>query len=96
MQSAFFVGLLWMISVSVHASLDSDWHLWKSQHSKAYKDGDEEGAKKSVWHENYRKIAQHNNANHSYSLALNEFADLVRYCKSMIVTLALANDKIIC
>lgn len=63
---------------SLGASLDTQWHSWKSQHSKMYSDEEEEGARRLVWYDNLKKIVEHNNASHSYSLALNEFADLVR------------------
>lgn len=62
--------------------LDEEWFSWKRQHAKVYSSGDE-GSKWVVWRENYHKIQEHNKANHSFSLALNEFADMVRgtfYC----------------
>lgn len=60
------------------ASFDVEWHSWKSQHSKTYTDQDEEDARRLVWYDNLKKVSEHNNANRSYTLALNEFADLVR------------------
>lgn len=70
--------LLGLLSLSLCASLDQQWHSWKSQHSKSYGNEDEEDARRTVWYDNFKKIVDHNNANHSYSLGLNEFADLVR------------------
>ena len=70
--------LLCLTTLSVCSSLDQQWHSWKSLHSKTYGDEGEENARRQVWYDNYKKIVEHNSANHSYSLALNEFADLVR------------------
>lgn len=74
MQSLILASLL---SLSLCASLDQEWYSWKSLHSKTYEDEDEEGARRVVWYDNYKKIVEHNSANRSYSLALNQFADLV-------------------
>lgn len=63
--------------MSLCASLDQEWYSWKSLHSKTYEDEDEEGVRRVVWYDNYKKILEHNSANRSYSLALNQFADLV-------------------
>ena len=70
--------LLTLFSASLCASFDQEWHSWKSLHSKTYGDEEEEGARRLVWYDNYKKILEHNSANHSYSLAVNEFADLVK------------------
>ncbi len=56
--------------------LEEDWFTWKRQHSKVYSTRDE-GSKWKVWRLNYQKIEEHNKANHSFSLGLNEFADMV-------------------
>lgn len=45
-----------------------------------------------VWRANYLKIQEHNKANHSFSLGLNEFADLV---KLQLVTYSKTNRKLI-
>lgn len=50
---------------------------WKREHSKLYSNTDEEGSRWMVWRENYHKILEHNKANHSFALRLNQFADLV-------------------
>lgn len=57
--------------------LNEEWFSWKREHAKVYSMSDE-GPKWAVWRENYQKIQEHNKANHSFSLALNEFADMVR------------------
>ena len=70
--------VLCLACVGLAASLDTQWHSWKAQHSKTYNDQDEEDARRLVWYDNLKKIMEHNSANKSYTLALNEFADLVR------------------
>ena len=57
--------------------LQEEWLSWKRQHSKMYYNTREEGSRWTVWRKNYQLIMEHNKANHSFSLGLNEFADLV-------------------
>ena len=57
--------------------LQEDWSGWKTLHSKSYFTGEEENSRWIVWRENYDKIMEHNKVNHSFSLGLNQFADLV-------------------
>ena len=57
--------------------LQHEWSGWKKQHSKSYYTGDEESSRWEVWRENYHKIMEHNKANHSFTLGLNQFADMV-------------------
>jgi len=90
MQGLILVSLL---SVSLCASLDQEWHSWKSLHSKNYEDDDEEGARRLVWYDNYKKILEHNSANRSYSLALNQFADLVGSVSALIRTFLALNAE---
>lgn len=59
--------------------LQEEWFVWKKQHAKMYSYRDE-GSKWKVWRENYQKIQEHNKANYSFTLGLNEFADMVRRC----------------
>ena len=70
--------VLCLAVAALGATLDTQWFSWKAQHSKTYSDQDEEDARRLVWHDNLKKIVEHNNANKTYTLALNEFADLVR------------------
>ena len=57
--------------------LEREWFGWKKLHSKVYSQ-EEENARWKVWRQNYHKIQQHNKANHSFTLGLNQFADMVR------------------
>ena len=56
---------------------EQEWQGWKERHYKVYSSPDEEGSRLSIWKDNYNKIVQHNMANHSFTLSLNQFADMV-------------------
>lgn len=56
--------------------LQDEWLTWKMQNSKVYNIR-EEGSRWNVWRDNFKKIQEHNNANYSFVLGLNEFADMV-------------------
>ncbi len=58
--------------------LHQDWTEWKSTHLKYYNSLQEESARLRVWQDNYQKIMEHNMANKTFTLSLNEFADMVR------------------
>ena len=56
-----------------------EWMLWKAEHQRSYSRGQEEVERHSVWLTNRELVLTHN-ANwqdHGYTLALNQFADLV-------------------
>ena len=59
------------------AVMEEEWLGWKQRHYKTYSSADEEDSRLSIWKDNYHKIREHNIANHSFTLGLNEFADLV-------------------
>lgn len=59
------------------AIAEEEWQGWKDKHFKVYSSLDEEDSRLSIWRENYRRILEHNMANHSFTLGLNEFADMV-------------------
>lgn len=77
------LGGLFLISlVSIclgYPQLHEEWAGWKKQHSKYYTSVQEESARLGVWMDNYIKIMEHNKANKSFSLGLNEFADMVMF-----------------
>lgn len=52
------------------------WKAWKAFHGKSYKTETEENARKSIWRDNLKKIAERNSKGHSYTLAMNQFGDL--------------------
>lgn len=78
-----FVSLL---SFALSQSLDAQWHSWKTLHSKVYSDSVEENTRRNVWLHNWARIEAHNRGNHSFSLALNHFADMVRTNKERILS----------
>lgn len=58
--------------------LDEQWNLWKSAHGKFYAHPNEEDARRQIWMENSARIQEINAGNHSFTLGLNQFTDMVR------------------
>ena len=75
---AFFLVSLLSCCLGYPGYLQEEWADWKKTHSKFYSSVQEEGERLGVWQANYKKIMEHNMANKSFTLGLNEFADLVR------------------
>lgn len=75
MRAVIFLAL---IGAVVCRTLDEQWHSWKSSHGKVYADTAEEMVRRKHWLDNSARIDEHNRGNHSFSLALNHFADMVR------------------
>lgn len=59
-------------------TLSEEWHSWKTRHEKVYVDRSEENVRRQIWIQNRARIAAHNHNNRSFSLSLNQFADMVR------------------
>lgn len=59
-------------------AMEKDWKLWKEEHGKVYADAMVEQNHKTMWIANYNRIKDHNKMGHSYTLGLNQFADMVR------------------
>ena len=83
LQIIMLVSLLLTAAVSSIPTLDSatrlQWEAWKSTHGKTYLHSSEELQRCEVWLANKKMIETHN-ANvggSSYTLAMNEFGDLV-------------------
>lgn len=72
------VLLLAVLAAASCETMDVKWRWWKQLHSKDYKDESEEGLRRMVWGQNYHRIKEHNAGNHSFTLALNEFADMTQ------------------
>lgn len=69
-----------LLSVIGLAASTAEWNLWKVEHGKEYSSEDEELERHAVWLSNMKYIQQHN-ANsdiHGFTLAMNEFGDMVR------------------
>lgn len=75
MRAVVFLAL---IGAVVCRTLDEQWHSWKSSHGKVYADTAEEMARRKIWLDNSARIEEYNRGNHSFSMALNRFADMVR------------------
>lgn len=73
-----FLILLCVTTAALGHGLYSEWRSWKERHGRVYADDGEERARRSAWQENYRLVEEHNrNTSHGFTLALNQFADLV-------------------
>jgi len=77
------VVLLALVAVGFALPLDSDldsqWDAFKSFHGKKYA-ASEDGLRRLIWEENLKRVALHNLeasiGKHTYTLAMNEYADL--------------------
>jgi len=56
--------------------LNASWNNFKKLYSKEYKNEIEENARRSIFEANLEMIKQHNSQGHSFTLAMNQFADL--------------------
>lgn len=54
-----------------------EWPTWKIAHGKNYAHPNEENARRRIWLENAARIEEHNAGNRSFTLGLNQFADMV-------------------
>ena len=66
-----------LLACSCQCMVEVEWQGWKEKHYKVYSSTDEEDSRLSIWRDNYQKIMEHNMANHSFTLSLNQFADMV-------------------
>ena len=78
MASITLCLLLSVCAAALARPLDEQWHAWKSAHGKFYAHPNEETARRQIWTENSARAREHNTGNHSFSLGLNQFADMVR------------------
>jgi len=75
-----FLGLVAVgMALPLDSDLDSEWQAYKSYHTKKYSSS-EENLRRLIWEENLKRVALHNleaaMGKHTYTLAMNEFADL--------------------
>lgn len=75
-----FLGLVAVgMALPLDSDLDSEWQAYKSYHTKTYSSS-EENLRRLIWEENLKRVALHNleaaMGKHTYTLAMNEFADL--------------------
>ena len=69
--------LVFSCAIAQESHLEKEWKHWKLKYSKNYTNSANEEASKVVWVKNYNRIADHNQANKSFYIALNQFSDLV-------------------
>jgi len=66
-------------ALPLDSALDSSWEAYKTFHGKKYLVS-EENLRRLIWEENLKRVAMHNLeasiGKHTYTLAMNEFADL--------------------
>ena len=81
MQSAVVVACLCLVlPVSTLAgglSVREEWQSWKEQHGKVFSSEEEETKRLGVWMNNMALIEEHNKQNHSFTLRMNHFGDMV-------------------
>lgn len=58
-------------------SVNEKWQVWKEDHGKRFITEQEEMKRLEIWTNNLATIEEHNRQNHSYTLAMNHFGDLV-------------------
>lgn len=71
------VMLIGILSTCSALPFEAQWEQWKKQHAKAYLNGKEEFKKKVVWAKNAKFIEEFNQEEHTFSLDMNHFADVV-------------------
>ena len=69
----------------VSAVTDSEWLDWKLKHNKDYDSQEEELSRRQIWINNYKLIEEHNKGDHTFKLALNHLADLVRFISYHVI-----------
>lgn len=76
MHHWIFLSLLALVQ---GISQEEQWQSWKTVHQKFYADHSEDTLRRQIWEDNLAKIQDHNNGvrAENFSLAINQFADLV-------------------
>ena len=83
--AAFVVAFtLCLPSLSAARTLSEEWHSWKTRHEKVYVDRGEENVRQQIWIQNRARISAHNRGNTSFTLALNQFTDMVSTAKNTL------------
>ena len=67
-----------LVSASVHGlNLEGRWQSWKEEHGKLFSSEKEEMERLKIWMKNVAIIEEHNVQNHSFTLRMNQFGDMV-------------------
>jgi len=70
------ITLLSLLASVVASSAYPTFFEWAETNNKVYNSNEEVYTRKQIYDENVAKISQHNRENHSWSMDVNEFADL--------------------
>jgi len=76
MKQIALVVVLFGIALSTSVLELREWEAWKKFHGKTYGSAEEETYRKDIWNFHLKKVLEHNSQGHSYTLAMNQFADL--------------------
>lgn len=72
--------LLSVIQISLASSLENLFENWRKEHGKIYESDEEREHRFRIFADNFAFVTEHNRlGNHSYTLALNAFADLTHH-----------------
>ena len=72
--------LLSVIQISLASSLENLFENWRKEHGKIYESDEEREYRFRTFADNFAFVTEHNRlGNHSYTLALNAFADLTHH-----------------
>jgi len=78
MKSLFVIAVV-LVATTQALSLDNEWEQFKLKYERNYLSSDEHDTRKAVFAENLKLIQKHNTEEalglHTYTLAVNEFAD---------------------
>ena len=87
MELTSVVVVLVALSVCSAVPIETEWELWKEQHAKTYLNGKEDFERKITWARNANFVKGFNQGQHSYTLAMNQFSDMVRTCNYCCVSM---------
>ena len=80
--SLLVIFVLWLnfLCESSPLAYHKQWHLWKTEHAKAYSCQEEEIERHAIWLTNKKYIDEHNRQRHlhGYTLKMNHLGDLVK------------------
>jgi hypothetical protein len=72
------LNVLFLIGLANAVSIDLEWLNFKTKFHKVYSSFEEELLRKEIWLKKYNYLKQFDESKHSFSIAINEYADLTR------------------
>ena len=66
---------------SIQGTLEERWSQWKTSYRKNYLNAKDKAEHKNIWMSNYLRTVRHNHIHqdNNYSLAINQFTDMVSW-----------------